>query len=185
MEAEIRPLQVPLVRRLEANLSKYLAVFRVSVASNMAYSLAILFRALNMGVIVFVLSQLWHTTFALRGQTQISGYQAGDLIWYLIATEVLAMSLPPIGRTIDLEVRSGQLAYMLGRPCSYILYHFSSYIGERIVRIGVNILVGCVLALIMVGPPHFSLWNLLGFIPVAFLAISIDFVCYFLIGLLA
>ncbi|HEV2579465.1 MAG TPA: ABC-2 family transporter protein [Ktedonobacteraceae bacterium] len=106
-------------------------------------------------------------------------------LWGLVAAETIAMSLPNLTRRIDQEVRSGQLAYLLGRPCSYIFYNFAQYLGERLVRLFLNALVGIVVALIFVGPPHFTWMGVLAWPLVAFLALSIDFVAYFSIGLLA
>ncbi len=102
-----------------------------------------------------------------------------------VVAEVLATSLPPLTRRIDQEVRSGQLAYLLGRPCSYLLYHFAQYLGERLVRLSINAVVAGLLALILVGLPHFTWMGALAFPLVGFLAISIDFLAYFGIGLLA
>ena len=95
------------------------------------------------------------------------------------------MSMPQWTRRIDQEVRSGQLAYLLGRPCSYILYNFSHYLGERLVRFVMNALVGAVLALLVVGLPHLTWQGVLVWPLVVFLALSIEFVSYFCIGLLA
>src|SRR5439155_20173106 len=81
--------------------------------------------------------------------------------------------------------RNGQLAYLLGRPCSYVLYNFAHYLGGRLVRIAMNLTVGVLLALVMVGPPHLTWQGVLFWPLVAFLAVSIEFVCYFACGLLA
>src|SRR2546430_14648346 len=105
--------------------------------------------------------------------------------WGLVATETLALSLPQLTRLVDEEVRSGQLAYLLGRPCSYVLYHFAQYLGERLVRLVLNSAVAFTIALIFVGPPPFTWMGLLAWPLVVFLAASIEYVVYFSIGLLA
>ncbi len=172
-------------RRRFLTLGKYVAVLRVSIASNLAYMMEVFFRALMLIAIVFILSQLWKTTFANRGAKILSGFSVSDMIWYLVAAEVIAMSLPQLTRRIDQEVRSGQLAYLLGRPCSYVLYNFAHYLGERLVRLIMNCVVGIVLALLVVGVPHFSWLGIVVWPLVVFLALCIDFVVYFAIGLLA
>src|SRR5438034_4776505 len=102
-------------------IRKYIAVLQVSVASNLAYLAEVFFRALLLIVLVFILSQLWKTTFASRGVKTLSGFSITDMVWYLILAETIALSLPALTRRIDQEVRSGQLAYLLGRPCNYVL----------------------------------------------------------------
>ena len=172
-------------RRLLLLFAKYFAVFRVSIASNLAYAMEVVFRALLLIAMVFILSQLWKTTFELHGAKILNGFTIADMVWYLVAAESIALSMPPLTRRIDEEVRSGQLAYLLGRPCSYVFYTYASYLGERLVRFTLNSLVGVVLALIVVGLPHITLPGLLAWPLVAVLAMSIEFVAYFCIGLLA
>ncbi len=166
-------------------IRKYMAVLQVSIASNLAYIAEVFFRALLLVVLVFILAQLWKTTFSARGAIRLSGFSISDMIWYLVAAETIAISMPALTRMIDQEVRSGQLAYLLGRPCNYVLYHFAQYLGERLVRLGMNAAVGAVLALLIIGPPQFNLVGLVAWPLVAFLALCIDFVAYMTIGLLA
>src|SRR5437660_6764265 len=173
------------VRQWRLSMLKYAAVLRVSVAHNLAYLNEVFFRSLMMVVIVFILIQLWKTTFGLHGTKVMNGFSIDDMVWYLVIVESLAMSVPALTRRIDLEVRSGQLAYQLGRPCSYVFYNYAHYLGERLVRLTMNALIGSVLALIVAGWPHFSWPGILAWPLVALMALSIDFVAYFSIGLLA
>jgi ABC-2 type transport system permease protein len=174
-----------MLQRWQRSLRKYIAVLQVSIASNLAYVGEVFFRALMLVVLVFILSQLWKTTFALRGARVLSGFSINDLVWYLVIAETIVLSMPSLTRRIDQEVRSGQLAYLLGRPCSYVLYNFAHYLGERMVRLCMNGLVGAVLALLVVGPPHFTWMGVLVWPLVLLLAVCIDFTAYFSIGLLA
>src|SRR6266567_3975453 len=172
-------------QRLSLSLRKYTAVLRVSVANNLAYIIEVVFRTIFLVVFIFVFEQLWKTTFAIRGITALDGFDINTMIWYLAATETLALSLPQLTRLVDEEVRSGQLAYLLSRPCSYVLYHFAQYLGERLVRLVLNSAVAFTIALIFVGPPPFTWMGLLAWPLVVFLAASIEYVVYFSIGLLA
>src|SRR5215470_19702032 len=177
--------QAGIAHRSWRTIRKYIAVLQVSIASNLAYVMEVFFRALLLVVLVFILSQLWRTTFSARGTKILSGFSISVMVWYLVAAEAIAMSLPALTRRIDQEVRSGQLAYLLGRPCNYVLYHFSQYLGERLVRLAMNAAVGSMLALLLVGPPHFTWMGLAAWPLVAFLALGIDFVAYATIGLFA
>lgn len=170
--------------RLRLACSKYLAILRVSAANNLAYILEVIFRALFLIVLIFVIGQLWKTTFAQHGSL-LPGFTPNSMVWYLAAAEIIATSLPSLTRTIDQEVRSGELAYLLGRPCSYVLYNYSRYLGERLVRLALNAVIAACVALIFVGPPQFGPLGVIAWPLMVFLAISIEFVCYFAIGLLA
>ena len=172
-------------RALNLTLQKYAAIMRVSIANNLAYVMEVFFRALLLVVLVFVLGQLWTTTYTTRGVTTLNGFSISDMVWYLVIAETIAMSLPQLTRRIDQDVRSGQLAYLLGRPCNYVFYNFAQYLGERLVRLTINGAVGTILALIFVGLPHFTWMGVMAWPLVTFFALSIDFVAYFSIGLLA
>ncbi len=186
METVVEQQYIPIKRKRRwFGIGKYVAVFQVSIANNLAYMMEIFFRALMLIAIVFILSQLWKTTYAIHGSKTLSGFSISDMIWYLCAAEAIAMSLPPLTRRIDEEVRSGQLAYLIGRPCSYVLYNFAHYLGERLVRFSINCIVGIGLALLVVGPPHFTWRGVLAWPLLVLLAFGIEFVCYFAIGLLA
>jgi viologen exporter family transport system permease protein len=173
------------LQKVRLSLQKYVAVARVSIASNLAYVMEVFFRALLLVVLVFILGQLWKTTFSARGAKVLSGFSISDMVWYLVAAETIAMSLPALTRRIDQEVRSGELAYLLGRPSNYVFYNFAQYLGERLVRLIINGVVGAILALIFVGLPHFTWMGVVAWPLVTFLALCIDFVAYFCIGLLA
>lgn len=173
------------VERLRIGLLKYAAVLRVSAANNLAYMMEVVFRALFVVVLIFIIGQLWKTTFSQRGASLLSGFSVNDMIWYLAAAETIATSMPALTRRIDMEVRSGQLAYLLCRPCNYILYNFAQYLGERIIRLALNGVIAAVVAFAIVGPPHLTWAGVLAWPLAVLLAISIEFVCYFGIGLLA
>lgn len=171
--------------RWRMRVSKYTTVMKVSIASNLAYMGEVFFRAAMMFALIFVLSQLWKVTYSARGAHLLQGFSLTSIIWYLVAAECMAMSLPQLSRRIGEEVRSGQLAYLLGKPCSYVLYNFAHYLGERVVRFMMNCLLGILIGLIVAGLPQLSWQGLAAWPLVIFLAMSIDFIVYFAIGLLA
>jgi ABC-2 type transport system permease protein len=185
MDALVRSQRRSPGQQLMLSVQKYLAVMRVSIASNLAYMMEVVFRGLFLVVLIFVLGQLWKTTYSARGAKLLSGFSISDMIWYLAAAETIATSMPTLTRRIDQEVRSGQLAYLLGRPCNYIFYNFAQYMGERLVRLTINGVVAGVVALIFVGLPHLTWMGIVAWPLVAFMALCIDFVAYFSIGLLA
>jgi ABC-2 type transport system permease protein len=166
-------------------LHKYVAVFQVSIANNLAYLGEVVFRTLFLFVFIYIFLQLWTVTYANKGIHTLDGFRISDMVWYLAITETITLSLPQLTRLIDQEVRSGQLAYLLGRPCSYVLYHFAQYLGGRLVRLAINSVVAFILAFIFVGPPPFTWMGILAWPLVVLLAVCIDFVVYFSIGLLA
>lgn len=134
-------------------MSKYVAIARARLLAALVYDRDLLVRSLLMLVILVTFVQLWSTTFETTGQALVDGFSLRDLVWYLIVTETVALSTPRVVEMIDHEVRAGDVAYSLGKPMHYPLYHLAGYWGETLVRLPVNALVGSTVALIAVGPP--------------------------------
>src|SRR5262245_7013309 len=84
MSTLLLPSRRSIVQRVQLEFLKYSTVLRVSIASNLAYIAEIFFRALLLIVLVFVLTQLWKTTFSLRGARVLSGFSISDMVWYLV-----------------------------------------------------------------------------------------------------
>src|SRR3982074_82387 len=120
---------------------------------SLIYDRDLVVRSVFMLVVLVTFVQLWTTTYNAINEPIIAGFSLRDLVWYLVITEVIALSTPRIAQTIDTEVRSGDVAYALARPYSYPLFHLASFWGETLVRLPINALVGSSVALIAVGLP--------------------------------
>ena len=116
------------------------------------YDRDVLVRSIFMVVIMVVFVQLWTTTFAATGQVSVQGFSLRDMVWYLVITEVVALSTPRLAQTIDSDVRGGDVAYALSRPYSYPLYQLAAFWGETLPRLPVNALLGAIVAFVAVGP---------------------------------
>src|SRR5438270_9051324 len=117
---------------------KYLAVGRLRLMGALMYDRDVLVRSAFMVVALVVFVQLWTTTYTRTGLAQVQGFTLRDLVWYLVVTEVVALSTPRVAATIDTEVRSGDVAYALARPYSYPLYHLAAFWGETLLRLPIN-----------------------------------------------
>jgi viologen exporter family transport system permease protein len=172
-------------QRISLVLHKYLAVMYVSVVNNLTYMAEVVFRSFFLIIFVYIFLELWTVTYANRGLSSLGGFRVSDMIWFLATTETIALSLPQLTRQIDMEVRSGEIAYLLGRPCNYVLYRFAQYLGERYVRLAMNSIVAGLIAFVFVGPPPFSWQGIAAWPLVLLLAVSIEYAIYFSVGLLA
>lgn len=172
-------------QRIGLTWHKYIAVMYVSVVNNLTYMAEVVFRSFFLIIFVYIFLELWTVTYANRGLSSLSGFRISDMIWFLATTETIALSLPQLTRQIDMEVRSGEIAYLLGRPCNYVMYRFAQYLGERYVRLVMNSIVAGLIAFVFVGPPPFSWQGIVAWPLVLLLAISIEYAIYFSVGLLA
>jgi ABC-2 type transport system permease protein len=163
---------------------KVLAIFRLTLQSQLSYVGEFLVRCVFLLVILFAFTELWKATSQSQGVLQMTGYTLVQLIWYLAFTEAMITSTRNLtSLEVDEEVRSGNLAYRLARPLSYPLHHLGAELGERILRFALNLAVGCLVALLLVGPIPFAATALPAALSAALLAFLIDFAISFTISL--
>lgn len=164
---------------------KYYEIMRVSLQNSMTYLYDVFFRALFLVVVIFIFVQLWRTTYGATESTVVAGLTLRRMIWYLVLTESIILSRPRKVLEISDDVKSGAIAYALGKPYSYVLFHYFRFLGETAARFPVNLLVGGMIATVMVGPIYTSLISLPAVVIAVLLAITIDFFLSMAIGLLA
>ncbi len=170
---------------LAARVGKYLAVLRMSVANNLAYAGEVVLRSLFLVVLVYVFVQLWQTTYGVTRQATIGGFSISQMVWYFAFAEAIILSAPRLAAQIDQDVKSGDLAYKLNKPYSYIGYLAADYTGERLVRFVLNLGIAVLLCLLMVGPIGFDGVGLLATGLLVAGAWAIDFLAVCVIGLLS
>jgi ABC-2 type transport system permease protein len=165
-------------------IRKYSWIGWTAIRSNLAYLGEVISRALFLVVILFIFLQLWRVTFSELEATRLGGLTLPQMLWYLALTEAIILSAPRVSHEIDQDVRTGALAIQLIRPLSYPLYRLWTTLGERTVRFLINLGVGVLIVLVLVGPIPLQPMLVLG-IPVLALAFVLDFLSYLLIGLAA
>lgn len=168
---------------LSRSIGKYAAIARINLQSSLAYIGEFAYRSIFMVLILYVFVQLWRATYSASGTDQIAGLRLSDTIWYLVMTETIMLSRMRIANKIAEEVRDGSLAYTVGRPYSYLLYHFFNALGDTAPRLIINFLAGSILVTVLVGPMPST--NLLAVIVSVLLALGLDFCMISMIGLLA
>lgn len=164
---------------------KYTWIGLTAARSNLAYLSEVAARTLFLAVILYIFLRLWQVTYGQTGASQLGGLTLPQMLWYLAMTEAITLSAPRVAAEVDQDVRTGALAVQLIRPLSYPLARLWTTLGERVVRFGLNTVVGALIVLVLVGPIHFSLGGLLLFVLALPLAFTLDFLAQFLVGLAA
>jgi ABC-2 type transport system permease protein len=170
---------------ITAMIAKTWAVLRITIASRFAYLGELLLRTIFLVLILFIFTQLWRVTDRTQDVAGITGFTIAQLIWYLAFTEAIMLSAGRYEQEVDREVRSGDIAYRLARPLPYPLYHLGAMLGERMLRFGLNLLVGIGVALIVVGPIPLAPLSIAAALSAALLAFVVDWVIAFAISLLS
>lgn len=139
-------------------------------------------RSVFYAVILVVFTQLWH---AVDVASVLSGFAASDLIWYVALTEWITLSVPLVHLEIEADVRSGDVAYRLPRPLSYLGAQIAHSAGELALRLTTLGGVGFGLAWLLAdGPPAHSA-GLLAALPLGVAGALLGLQLQAAIGLLA
>ena len=139
---------LPATRYPLPRVRKYAAVFRVSLLNQLAYTGEVWLRTLFLLLIMFIFSSLWHTTYGEMGRVTIGGFTLTQMLWYLAITESIILSRPRESLRLDEEVRTGAIAYALARPYNFVLYRYAQFMGERLLRVAINLAIALPLALV-------------------------------------
>lgn len=118
---------------------KYLAFTRIAFLQETAYRGALLGRALFYVIVLLVFSYIWK---ALTAAGSFSAAESSSMLWYLALTEWIILSAPLVHLEIERDVRSGDIAYHLSRPVSYLTMRIAEGFGAFLFRLIVLGLVG-------------------------------------------
>jgi ABC-2 type transport system permease protein len=130
---------------------KYGAAAAISLRNRLAYAWNFVGSVLAYGLFVFVFSRVW--TAAYAGRAEIAGYDRAMSIWYFIAAEIPAFGFGRFFWSLAEEMKSGQVAYRLARPYSFVGYHYAERMGAALADLAIYLALGLALGWIIVGPP--------------------------------
>ncbi|MFI5308916.1 MAG: ABC-2 family transporter protein [Polyangiales bacterium] len=115
-----------------ATTNKYTAIALVALRQRLGDRSVLIARAVFYVLVLFIFSRIWKTLG-----------QGGDrYVWYLAVTEWVTLSQPRLFLEIERDVRSGEIAYQLTRPTSYLVMQLAEGAGELVLGLSVLGLVG-------------------------------------------
>ena len=166
-------------------IKKYTVIIRVSFANAIAYRVNTFSRFAFYTLFIYVFMNLWQ---AIYEKGSVHGYTYVQIVWYLIMTELIVFSSQgsAILNGINEDVKSGAIAYQLGRPVHYIFLYFTSTLGQVFLNLLSFGVLAAVLGHVFVGPlPTFRLAGILPLILSIALGLLIGSFFMALIGLSA
>lgn len=120
------------IRRRGAGWPAYAAAARVAARHAWATRGDAFGRTAFLGVLLFIFGRLWHSVAADGGTQDARAY-----LWYLAVTEWVLLSVPGVHLDVMADVRSGDLAYRLSRPVSYVGTRVAEAMGTLFVRMAI------------------------------------------------
>ena len=168
-------------------MKKYLYIFKSEFMTNLQYSFDIIVSSLNYCIIIFIFLNLWKYIYSDPNEL-INGYNINQMIWYVIITEILWMSTSgrSLCRKICNDVRSGNIAYNINKPYSYVEYALFSHLGVVLLRLIIIGIIGIGIGFIFLHSiPSLSIIKILGVIISCILSIIINLTLVISIGLIS
>jgi ABC-2 type transport system permease protein len=131
-------------------VSKYIAFARLGFRQAWAEPGELLGRALFFVLILGVFASIWRAVAESGAST---GLRPNEMLWYLAVTEWVLMSAPLVQFQIEDDIRRGDVAYQIARPASWLGARLAHGLGALAVRAPAMLLVACVAAWSVAGPP--------------------------------
>ena len=168
-------------------MKKYFFIFKSELMSNMAYIANILTGFIGYFLMLYIFLNLWQYIYSNPSEV-INGYSMNQMIWYVIITEILWSILGgrKLCARISDDVKSGNIAYNINKPYSYIGYVLSSHFGLCAIKAVLYIVLGMVTGYIFLGSfPHVTLVSILFVLITMFLSTLISILLITCIGLIS
>lgn len=168
-------------------MRKYLYIFKSEIMTNLQYIFDILIGFISYCIMIFIFLNLWKYIYSDPSEL-INGYNMNQMIWYVIITEILWMSLVgrKLCRKICDDVRSGNIAYNINKPYNYVEYVLSNHLGLVTIRFTLLGILGMTLGFIFLGNfPNLSFFKMLGIIISCIFATIINILLITSLGLIS
>ena len=168
-------------------MKKYLYIFKSEIMTNLQYAFDILVGFISYCIIIFIFLNLWQYIYSNPSEI-INGYSMNQMIWYVIVTEILWMSLSgrKLCKKICEDVRSGNIAYNINKPYNYVEYSLFSQLGLVTVRFLIVTILGVILGLIFLHSfPNLNIIQVLIVLLSCFLATVINILLITSLGLIS
>ena len=165
-------------------LRKYGVIARVHVQNAFNYRARVVSGLLFYTLFIFVFFSLWG---AIYKEGSVHGYTHGQVVWYLIVTELVVFGcrIPIVGE-INEDIKTGNMAYLLNRPAHYIAYQAAAAVGHVAVNLLFTGTLAVALGMVFVGPvPNFQWAALPLMLFSVVLGITLQFFALMAVGLTA
>lgn len=141
----------------------------------LAYPLELLYANIFILLITFVMSQIWVVVFANNPEKLIAGFSFEAMVWYVFMTELILTSQPQIILTLGEEIKSGNVAYILTKPYSFMAYYFHFSFGRTLVTMLIKVFFGMAVLSWFVALSNITFFTILATIIAVILALVLNF----------
>ncbi len=162
-------------------LSKYFAFFYISLKQSLGNRTTHIGGCFFLLILLFIYNQLW-SVIGIQNNEQ---HLTTNFIWYLLLAEMIILSPPRIERTLEYDIRSGNMAYYINKPVSFFGMRFSESLAEMTASFTIMGIVGGVIAYFLTGNIPFRWANLPLIIIMCYISSTINMLFFMAVGLCA
>lgn len=168
------------------HITKYIEIAKINSVVTLHHSVNLLGRGMILLIRLWIFTQLYRATYDVQHATEINGLTLAMVIWNLVFVQSFNVaSRPAVSRMIDEEVKTGTLAYSIGRPYIYNLFHYFGFMGRVGPSLVTNVILGSAIGIFMVGPLAISPAGICAGTLLLALGFTLDFLMSLSIGLAA
>ena len=168
-------------------MKKYLYIYKSEIMTNLQYITDVFISFIAFTLLIFIFLNLWNYIYSDPNEI-INGYSKTQMIWYVIITEIMWMSLSgnSLSRKISNDVISGNIAYNLNKPYNYIEYSLFSHLGLVTMRYTIIGLLGLILGFLFLKTiPNITLLQIPLILLCSILGMIINIILIIMISLLS
>ena len=168
-------------------MKKYLYIFKSELMTNLQYVFDILVGFISYIIMIFIFLNLWQYIYSDPSEV-IKGYTMNQMIWYVIVTEILWMSIGgrKLCKKICNDVRSGNITYNIIKPYNYVEYSLFSHLGITTLKFILITILGIILGLLFLHSfPNLTILNILGVLLSCLFATIINILIIISLGLIS
>lgn len=168
-------------------MRKYLFIYKSELMSALQYVFNLLVGFISYLILIFIFVNLWNYMYDDPTQV-INGYTKNQMIWYVIITEILWMTVGgrKLCKKICDDVKGGNIAYNINKPYSYIGYALSSHLGSSTIKSLMFTILGMITGMVFIGEfPNLTILTGIMVLITAILATVISTLLIIFIGLIS
>jgi len=167
---------------------KYIKAMLIGIQAALEYRANMLLLLLSCVFPIFIQIFMWGALFANSGEQYLFNFSYQQMILYAVLATVISkiISADFLG-TVAEDIKSGELSKYLIKPISYFSYIQCRYIGDKLVNIGVTLIITAAMLLLfsVVYAFSFSLASIFFFILAIFIAMILKFMMSYFISCIA
>lgn len=166
---------------------KYFEIGRVAFLSRAMYPMGLMSRSLTIVLRVWIFYAVYTATFSVAGTATIGGLTLAQTLWLLALSQSIQSSArpPSVSSLVQEDIQSGQFAYTVTRPYSYIGFHLANHLGRAIPTLLFNLITVSLLLFVLVGPIQVTVASVVLGSLLLVMGLVLDFFITFSIGLTA